>query len=79
LHPSSKRSSLACAQDYLERPDIALHQVYRALEVLAKSSDYLQAELYKNSKKLVKHNDKILYYDCTNYYFEIEAEEGAKE
>ena len=79
LHPSSKRSSLACAQDYLEKPDIALHQIYRALEVLAKNNDYLQAELYRNSKKLVKRNDKILYYDCTNYYFEIEAEEGQKE
>lgn len=79
LHPSSKRSSLACSQDYLEKPDIDLHQVYRALEVLAKSSDYLQAELYKNSKQLVKRSDKILYYDCTNYYFEIEAEEGQKE
>jgi transposase len=79
LFPSSKRSSLACAQEYLEKPDVALHQIYRALELLARKSDYLQAELYKNSKKLVKRNDKILYYDCTNYYFEIEAEEGLKE
>lgn len=79
LFPSSKRSSLACAQEYLEKPDMALHQIYRALEVLARKGDYLQAELYKNSKKLVKRNDKILYYDCTNYYFEIEAEEGLKE
>lgn len=79
LDPSSKRSSLASAQDYLEKPDIALHQIYRALEVLAKNSDYLQAELYKNSKKLVTRNDRILYYDCTNYYFEIESEEGLKE
>ena len=58
---------------------MALHQIYRALEVLAENSDYLQAELYRNSKKLVKRNDKILYYDCTNYYFEIETEEGQKE
>lgn len=79
LDPSSKRSSLASAQEYLEKPDFTLHQIYRALEVLAHNSDFLQAELYKNSKKLVKRNDKILYYDCTNYYFEIEAEEGLKE
>jgi len=79
LDPSSKRSSLAGARNYLENPDIHLHQIYRALEVLAKSSDHLQAELYKNSKKLVKRNDRILYYDCTNYYFETEDEEGLKE
>lgn len=79
LEPSSKRSSLASAQDYLEKPDAPLHQIYRALEVLAQNNEYLQAELYKNSKKLAKRNDKILYYDCTNYYFEIEDEEGQKE
>ena len=79
LDPSSKRSSLASAQDYLERPDYPLHQIYRALEVFAQNSDYLQAQLYRNSKKLAKRNDKILYYDCTNYYFEIEEEEGLKE
>ena len=79
LEPASKRSSLASAQDYLEKPGFALHQIYRSLEVLARNSDYLQAELYRSSKQLAKRNDKILYYDCTNYYFEIEAEEGLKE
>ena len=79
LDPASKRSSLASAQDYLEKPDFPLHHIYRALEVFAENSDFLQAELYRNSKKLAKRNDKILYYDCTNYYFEIEAEEGLKQ
>jgi transposase len=79
LDPASKRSSLGSAQDYLEKPDFPLHHIYRALEVLAQNSDFLQAELYRNSKKLVKRNDKILYYDCTNYYFEIEADEGLKQ
>ena len=78
LDPASKRSSLASAQEYLERPDYPLHQIYRALEVFAQNSDHLQAQLYQNSKKLAKRNDKILYYDCTNYYFEIEAEAGLK-
>lgn len=79
LDPSSKRSSLASAQDYLEKPDFPLHQVYRALEIFAQNSDSFQVELYNNSKKLVKRNDRILYYDCTNYYFEIEEEEGMEE
>jgi transposase len=79
LDPASKRSSLISAQDYLEKPVFSLHQVYRALEIFAQNSDFLQAELYRNSKKLAKRNDKILYYDCTNYYFEIEADEGLKQ
>lgn len=79
LDPSSKRSSLASAQEYLEKPDIPLHQIYRALSDLAKNSDAIQAALYRNSKQLIKRNDRILYYDCTNYYFEIEAEDGMKE
>ena len=78
LDPSSKCSSLESAMDYLEKPDFAVHQIYRALGVLAQNNDYLQAELYKHTKRHIKRNDKILYYDCTNYYFEIEDEEGMK-
>ena len=52
--------------------------VYRALSVLAKESDFIQAEVYKNSFFLGSRNDRVLYYDCTNYYFEIEQEDGDK-
>jgi len=79
LDPSSKRSSLTSAQDYLEKPDFPLHQIYRGLEMLARHSDAIQTELYLNSRKLTRRNDRILYYDCTNYYFEIESEAGMKE
>ena len=50
----------------------------RALSFLAKESDFIQAEVYKNSFFLGNRNDKVLYYDCTNYYFEIEQEDGDK-
>jgi transposase len=46
---------------------------------LPKKSDFIQAELYQNSLAVSKRNDKILYYDCTNYFFEIEQEEGLKQ
>ena len=59
-------------------PSYELHDVYRALSVLADECDFLQAEAYKNSQFFGKRNDKILYYDCTNYYFEIEQEDGDK-
>ena len=49
--------------------------MYRALEVIANENDFFQSELYKNSQNLVNRNNEVLYYDCTNYYFEIEEED----
>lgn len=76
LDPSSKRSSFRAAKRFLEPPSYELHDVYRALSVLASELDFIQSEAYKNSFFLGKRNDRILYYDCTNYYFEIEQEDG---
>lgn len=78
LEPSSKRSSYQTASEFLEKPSYQLHDVYRALDVLGSECDMIQAEIYKNSHFLGKRNDKVLYYDCTNYYFEIEQEDGIK-
>lgn len=78
LEPSSKRSSFQAAKQFLEAPTYELHDVYRALSVLAKELDFIQAEVYKNSFFLGGRNDRILYYDCSNYYFEIEQEDGDK-
>lgn len=78
LDPGSKCSSYKAAQRFLEAPTYELHDVYRALSVLSAESDLIQSELYKNSHFLGKRNDKVLYYDCTNYYFEIEQEDGDK-
>ena len=78
LEPSSKRSSFKTAQEFLEKPSYELHDIYRALDVLGSDCDFIQSEVYKNSHLLGKRNDKILYYDCTNYYFEIEQEDGSK-
>lgn len=78
LDPSSKRSSFNVAKQFLEAPSYELHDVYRALSVLAKESDFIQSEVYKNSFFMGNRHDKILYYDCTNYYFEIEQEDGDK-
>lgn len=75
IAPSSKLSSLEKAQHFLEKPKCSIHQVYRALEIIAKENDFFQAQLYKNSQDVVSRNKEILYYDCTNYYFEIEEED----
>lgn len=78
LEPVSKRASFQVASEFLEKPSYRLHDVYRALDVLGHECDFIQSEVYKNSHFLCERNDKILYYDCTNYYFEIEQENGSK-
>lgn len=78
LEPSSKKSSFSAAKNFLEPPSYELHDVYRALSVLAKETDFIQSEVYKNTFFLGNRNNRILYYDCTNYYFEIEQEDGNK-
>jgi len=72
LFPSSKKASNKKAKLFLEQPSFELHDIYRALSILAKENDFLQAELYKNSQNVVERRKDILFYDCTNYYFELE-------
>lgn len=62
----------------MEQPAYELHDVYRALDVIGNECDLIQSEVYKNSHFIGRRNDKVLYYDCTNYYFEIEQEDGDK-
>ena len=56
-----------------------MHQIYRALDVLAEHSDEIQAEIYKNSLDVIDRSKKVLYYDCTNYFFELEEADGLKQ
>lgn len=79
LFPSSKLSTYELSSGLIEQPDFELHQIYRALEVIATEADFIQASLYENSLSISKRNTGILYYDCTNYFFEIEQEEGLKQ
>ena len=79
IYPSSKLKTLELSKNFLEQPNFELHDVYRSLEVIAKESDFIQSQLYKNSLKFMKRNDTVLYYDCTNYFFEIEEECGLRQ
>jgi transposase len=79
IFPSSKLATYELSKRFIEQPNFDLHQIYRALEVLSKETDYIQSCLYENSLKVSKRNTGVLYYDCTNYFFEIEQEDGSKQ
>ena len=79
LYPGSKLSSLEDAKRFIEQPEAEIHQVYRALSILAKENEDIQAAVYKNSLKFGKRNSSVIYYDCTNYYFESEEEKGLRQ
>ena len=46
--------------------------MYRALSLLSGNIDLIQAHVYRNSLNILPRRDKVVFYDCTNYYFEIE-------
>lgn len=79
LFPASKLATHELSQKFIEQPNFELHDIYRALEIIAKENEFIQSELYKNSLKVSNRNTGILYYDCTNYFFELEQEEGLKQ
>lgn len=79
LYPASKRSTCLFSNTLLEKPDFDEHQIYRALDIIEEEDDYIQSQLYLNSLKLAKRRDTILYYDCTNFFFEIEEEDELRE
>ena len=79
LYPASKRSSFEEAKRFIEQPSFKLHDIYRALSVTAEESDYIQSRLFKNSSAIQKRNTQVIYYDCTNFYFEIDAAKEDKQ
>lgn len=79
IFPASKLATNDLSKKFIEQPSFELQHIYRALEVISKETDFIQSELYKNSLKVSKRNTNILYYDCTNYFFEIEEESGLRQ
>ena len=79
LFPASKLKTLELSKRLLEQPTFDYQHIERALPVLCDNMDFIQSELYKNSNEYMERNNKILYYDCTNYYFEIEEENGLRQ
>ena len=74
IYPSSKLKTYELSKKFIETPKYNLENLYRGLTYLNTDLDYIQKELYNNSKSVIDRNTKIMYFDCTNYYFDINEE-----
>ena len=74
IYPSSKLKTYELSQKFLETPKYNLENIYRGLTYLNTDLDFIQQEIYKNSKEIINRDTKVIYFDCTNYYFDIDEE-----
>jgi len=75
LAPKSKLSTYDDFESYYGAPKMHIENIYRTLDLIHEHLDAYQTHLYKNSLNISNRNTKVLYYDCTNYFFEIETED----
>ena len=78
IFPSSKLETFKQCQNFIVQPNFKLHDEYRSLSYLADNMDYIQESLFNNSKKVINRNSRVIYYDCTNYFFEIDNEDDIR-
>ena len=78
IFPSSKLETYKQCQNFIEQPKFKLHDEYRALSYISENMDYVQEQLFNNSKNVINRNSKVIYYDCTNYFFEIHEEDDLR-
>ena len=78
IYPSSKLETFKQCQNFLQQPHFKLHDEYRALSYIAKNMDDIQEKLFYNSKQVTNRNSRVIYYDCTNYFFEIDEEDDIR-
>ncbi len=75
LYPASKKKTFENKDAFFEKFDFALDDIYRCLRVFNKHSDALQLWLHKRIKSKYNRNTDLVYYDVTNYYFEIDQQD----
>lgn len=78
IYPSSKLETFKQCQNFIQVPSFKLHDEYRALSYIAQNMDFIQEKLFNNSKDVIERNSRVIYYDCTNYYFEIDDEDDLR-
>lgn len=79
LFPCSKQRTLRKAQGLVRPPKFGEADMYRALSLLSGHIDDIQAGVYACSARFMERRDRVIYYDCTNYYFESEEESGLRQ
>lgn len=72
LSPDSKLKTFGFAKRLVFPPSFGEHEMYRALSALTPHINEIQASVYRNTKKFMNRRERVIYFDCTNYYFEIE-------
>lgn len=72
LDPASKYGTYDKLDTYYEKPQIEYQHMIRFLDILDRSSDQYLKHLFDNSENIVKRDTSVMYYDCTNYFFETE-------
>lgn len=75
LDPKSKLGSFDDMNTYYEQPDISYHHMLRFMDVLSANYDAYITYLFEQSNNIIKRDNSVCYFDCTNYYFEIERED----
>ncbi len=78
IYPSSKLETFKQCQNFIEQPKFKLHDEYRALSYIAENMDFIQESLFNNSNKIIQRNSSVIYYDCTNYFFDIDIEDDLR-
>ena len=78
IYPSSKLETFKQCQNFIEQPKFQLHDEYRSLNYIANNIDLIQEKLFNNSLKVINRDSKVIYYDCTNYFFEITNEDNLR-
>lgn len=72
LFPASKAKTFEEARSFVFPPQFKEEEMYRSLSLLSDSISRIQAEVYRNSHRITERRQRVIYYDCTNYFFEIE-------
>lgn len=74
IYPASKLRTYELSKKFIETPKYNLENIYRGLTYLNLELDFIQKEIYNNSKSVINRDTRIMYFDCTNYYFDINEE-----
>lgn len=72
LDPASKYGTYDKLDTYYEKPQVEYQHMIRFLDILDRNSDQYLKHLFDNSENIVKRDTSVMYYDCTNYFFETE-------